>query len=211
MLSSRSVSDVTYDLGKNIKLIGIISNMDVDDFKKMARAFGTVEVGPRDDTCPEHHVVCLTYPPDSSSVSKIKYLRRYKSFIHEARIVCSDADSSAKDLYDSLIPRGCVVQFFHVEYSVETLVSTVNVRALAPVVSSLHIKIASIQEDDVFRCVSTVLESDDLGIRLSGWHKFDEKNVQLVVEALGKSNPKSNFFSEVENTHLVFWSEESYV
>lgn len=188
--------------------------MDVADFKKMARAFGTVEVDgvhPRDETNPELHVVVLTYPPDSTSVSKIKYLRRYKSFIHEARIVCSDADSSAKDLYDSLIPRGCVVQFFHVEYSVETLVSTVNVSSLEPVVSSLHIKMASIQEDDVFRCVSTVLESDDLGIRLSGWHKFDEKHVQLVVEALGKSNPKSNFFSQVENNFLVFWSEESYV
>lgn len=183
----------------------------MDDFKKVARAFGTVDVGPVDDTCPEHHVVCLTYPPDSTSVSKIKYLRRYKSFIHEARIVCRDADSSAKDLYDSLIPRGCVVQFFHVEYSVETLVSTVNVQALASVVSSIHIELASIQEDDVFRCVSTVLESDDLGIRLSGWHKFDEKHVQLVVEALGKSNPRSIFFSEVDSKTLVFWSEESYV
>lgn len=179
----------------------------MDEFKVLARAFGTV-VQEEQVVHPGPHVVSLTYPPDSASVSKIKYLRRYKSFIHEARIRCTDADSSAKDLYDSLIPRGCVVQFFHVEYvEVETLVSTVNVGALAPVVSSIHIKMTSIQEDDVFRCVSTVLESDDLGIRLSGWHKFDDKHVQLVVEALGKSNPKSNFFSRVEKTHLVFWSE----
>ena len=189
----------------------------MDDFKQVARAFGTVEMEPNlrtdlpIDSPTDPHIVCLTYPPDSTSVSKIKYLRRYKSFIHEAKILCSDADSSAKDLYDSLIPRGCVVQFFHVQYSVETLVSTVNIRSLTPLVSSLHIKMASIQEDDVFRCVSAVLESGDLGIRLSGWHTFDNNHVQLVKETLEKPNPKSNFFSEVDKNFLVFWSEESYV
>lgn len=194
---------------------------DVDDYKKLARAFRTIEVEHEkkdekkdvSDDLNNFHVVSLNYPPDSTSVSKIKYLRRYKSFIHEAKVVCSDADSSAKDLYDSLIPAGCVVQFFHVQYSVETLVSTVNVSTLAPLVSSLHIKMASIQEDDVFRCVSAVRESDDLGIRLSGWHEFDDKYVQLVVEALGTSktsNSKSTFCSQVETSNLVFWSEESY-
>ena len=181
---------------------------DQASFKEMAYAFRTVET--QDGSVDGVHVVCLTYPPDSTSVSKIKYLRRYKSFIHEARILCKDADSSAKDLYDSLIPRGCVVQFFRVEYSVETLVSTVNICALSPSVSSIHIKMASIQEDDVFNCVSTVRQSDDLGIRLSGWHKFDEKYVDLVVEALGKPTSKSDFFFEVDKDLLVFWSEERY-
>lgn len=141
---------------------------------------------------------------------KIKYLRRYKSFIHEAKIVCSDADSSGKDLYHSLIPAGCVVQFFRVQYSTEILVSTVNVISLAPLVSSLHIKMASIQEDDVFRCVSAVHKSNDFGIRLSGWPEFDEKYVQLLVDALGTSKSNSTFCSQVEPSNLVFWSEESY-
>ena len=187
---------------------------DQVSYKEMAYAFRTVEekrVGETPDRPVDGvHVVCLTYPPDSTSVSKIKYLRRYKSFIHEARIVCKDADSSAKDLYDSLIPRECVVQFFHVKYSVETLVSTVNIRALSPSVSSIHIEVPSIQEDDVFQSVSTVRLSDNLGIRLSGWHKFDEKYVDLVVAALGKATSTSDFFFKVDRDSLVFWSEERY-
>ena len=179
-------------------------------FKEMAYAFRSVQGVGMSTNVDGVHVVCLTYPPDATSVSKIKYLRRYKSFIHEARITCKDADSSAKDLYDSLIPRGCVVQFFRVDYSVETLVSTINICALSSLVSSIHIKMASIQEDDVFRCVSAVRRSDDVGIRLSGWHEFDEKYVELVVEALGKINSNSDFFFEVDKDLLVFWSEERY-
>lgn len=186
----------------------------MDEYKQAARAFRTVEVEQNPGTDPKDvttHVVCLTYPPDSTSLSKIKYLRRYKSFIHEAKIVCSDADSSAKDLYDSLIPRGCKVQFFHVEYSAETLVSTVNLPDLAAEVSSIHIKLSSIQEDDVFRSVSTVLKSElDLGIRLSGWHEFDEKHIELVRETLERRSSSFNFFSEVDKKFLVFWSEEKY-
>lgn len=191
-----------------------------DRFKKTARAFRTTipkspEVKVLGKHIPEVHAVSLSYPPDPLTESKMKYLRRYKSFMHEARIICHDATSSAKDLYDSLIPRGCVVQFLHVEYSLDTTSSTVNVRDLFGRVSSVHIKIKEIREDDVFRAVSTVRDSEDFGLRISGWHKFDDKYVEFVLEAL-KSEKTSvgshltKFFYEVARGYLVFWSEESY-
>lgn len=196
-----------------------------DGFKKTARAFRTTIPKVPDDPStrprqvPEVHVVSLTYPLNSLSVSKMKYLRRYRSFIHEARIICHDAESSVKDIYDSLIPKGCVVQFFHVEYSVDTDSATVNMKSLVPLVSSIHIKIPSIREDDVFRAVSTVCESEDFGIRISGWHEFDAKYVEFVLECCSKKKnakmgknevAKATFAYEVAKTYIVFWSEESY-
>lgn len=182
------------------------------EFKKTARAFRTTlpsygeDEGSTED--PKVHVVCLTYPPNPGTRSKLKYLRRYRSFIHEARIVCSDALSSAKDLYDSLIPRGCVVQFLHVEYSVDTEYSTVNMSSLRGLVSSVHIKIQTIREDDVFRAVSTVRKSDDFGIRISGWHAFTPQYVEFVRDSFGDSS--GNFLYEVSRGYLVFWAEEKY-
>lgn len=185
-----------------------------DLFKKTARAFRTTV--PKDGSTPDAdlrskiHVVCLSFPPDPLSISKIKYLRRYKSFIHEARIVCKDAGSSVKDIFDSLVPKECVLQFLHVEYSVDTVVSTVNIAALVSFVSSVHIRLSSIREDDVFNAVSTVRDADDFGIRLSGWHEFSSKYVELVQEALGESTAGSTFSFEVAKNYLVFWSEERY-
>lgn len=187
-----------------------------NQFKTTARAFRTTIPKTPDlqhRSVPQVHVVSLSYPPSSLTTSKMKYLRRYKSFIHEARIICHDAESSAKDLYDSLIPRGCVVQFLHVEYAVDTVSSTVNIKSLVPLVSSVHIKISTIQEDDVFRAVSTVCDSEDFGIRLSGWHEFDSRYVEFVSDALLTNRVKKNlstFAYEVAKTYVVFWSEESY-
>ena len=188
-----------------------------DRFKKTARAFRTtVPRCPDVTVTPRHiplvHAVSLSYPPDPLTESKMKYLRRYKSFIHEARIFCHDPTCSAKDAYESLIPSGCVVQFLHVEYSLDTASSTVNVRGLFGRVSSVHIKIKEIREDDVFRAVSTVRECEDFGLRISGWHKFNDQYVEFVVEALKnrKEGPCTKFSYEVARGYLVFWSEESF-
>lgn len=182
------------------------------EFKKSARAFRTTIPIAGEDTStdpddPKVHVVCLAYPPNRDTRSRLKYLGRYMSFIHEARIVCSDETSSVKDLYDSLIPRGCVVQFLHVEYSVDTDVSTVNMSSLRTFVSSVHIKVPSIREDDVYRAVSTVCESEDFGVRISGWHSFTPKYVEFVLDSFPKN---ANVSYEVSRGYLVLWAEEKY-
>lgn len=191
-----------------------------DRFKKTARAFRTTIPKTSENLVtgkhiPEVHAVSLCYPPDALTESKMKYLRRYKSFIHEARIICHEATSSANDLYDSLIPRGCIVQFLHVEYSLDTTSSTVNLRDLFGRVSSVHIKVKEIREDDVFRAVSTVRDSEDFGVRISGWHNLDDKYVEFVLEALKSEkrrlgNHSTKFSYEVARGYLIFWSEESY-
>lgn len=61
-------------------------------------------------------MVSLTHPPDVETLAKIYYLRRYRFFINEARMF-SLHGSSAQELYNSLIPGGCKVQFLQVEYS----------------------------------------------------------------------------------------------
>lgn len=183
------------------------------EFKKTARAFRTTVPSSREeesafDGAPKVHVVCLSYPPDPGTRSKLKYLRRYRSFIHEARISSSDDSTSAKDLYDSLIPPGCVVQFLRVEYSVDTEYSTVNMSSLRGLVSSVHIKLPSISEDDVFRSVSTVLSSDDFGVRISGRHAFTPQHVELVRDSFVR-NLQGNFMYEISTGYLVFWVEEA--
>lgn len=159
------------------------------------------------------HVVSLRYPPDSITNSKIKYLRRYRSFIHEAEVVCRDSDSSAKDIYDSVVPRECEVQFLRIHYDVDTTVSTAKLASLVDVVSSIHINIPIIREDDVFRTISAVCDAKDFGVRLSGWHDFKSEYIELVRQTSstsGQTSTANNFFYEVKTSDLLFWVQEAY-
>lgn len=185
-------------------------------YRHTARAFRTtVPSGNKEDEFFKEvtHTVSLTYPPDEDTLSKIKYLRRYKSFIHEARIFSKDASSSVKEIYDSLIPQGCTLQYLQVEYEGDTRLSTMDVRSLYKRVSSIHIKIKHIREDDVFRAMSAVRHNDDFGIKISGWHQFDKKYIEFAQEATKeslKSTKESVFNYEIGTSYLVFWSEEMY-
>lgn len=197
-----------------------MSELECDDaFKKSAKAFRTtvprlsspVTTPTTSQGTPETmHVVCMVFPPDRLTLSKRACLRRYKSFIHEARIVCNKEDASAKDVYDALIPKGCVVQFLHVEFSTRVNCALVNVKSLSSIVSSVHVKVYRVEKDDILRAMYAVIRSGDFGIRISGLHDFTVDFVKSVYASLvlhGASG--SNFLYEVARPYVVFWSEES--
>jgi len=185
---------------------------EVNEHKRLARAFRTTtpsrskENYENVDMLERIHTTTLNYPPDMETLSKIKYLRRYKSFIHEV-LIFSKEKSSVIEIFESLIPRGCTVQFLQVEYKNDTDISTLNIDRLLSV-SSVHIKLEKIYEDDIFRSMSSVKENTDFGIKLSGWHEFDDKYFMLVNETIGESRGIFNY--DIGKSHVVFWSEEKY-
>lgn len=187
----------------------------MNENKDLARAFRTTIPSKSDvsdvlilddsEDKPKKHTVTFNYPPDEETLNKIKYLRRYKSFIHEA-IIFSTRESSVKDIYDSLIPKGSKVQFIEIEYKDGVSISTVNIEKLN--VDSVHIKLETIGEDDIHRCMSAVKSRVDFGIKLSGWHEFDKKYLNFVDETTGESIGILNY--DMGKSHVVFWSEEKY-
>ena len=183
----------------------------MNESKRLARAFrgipsGDVDVDGKENS-PSIHVVSLTYPPDDETLSKMKYLRRYRSFIHESRVFSKDS-IPVRELYDSLIPEGCKVQYFQVEYSDDTKNAFVNIDSLNPNVSSLHVSMKIIREDDVFTAMSMVKKQEDFGIRISGWHDFNEEYLKFMDDTIGDS--KGLFHLEIGRSHIVFWTEEKY-
>lgn len=193
-------------------------NFTDERFRDTARAFRRTIPSPSSPVpstnVPRTHVVSLMYPPDELTLSKLVHLRRYQSFIHEVHVLCSDEEASAKNIYDALIPRGCVVQFLNLEFSTRLNSSMLNIRSLSAVVSSVHIRVYRIEKDDIVRAIAAVLTSEDFGIRISGNHNFEDKFVIHLRDALladGKVKRRVNFFHEVAERYLCFWSEESFV
>jgi len=183
----------------------------MNENKDLARAFRTTipsKTGVQSEVAenkPRKHTVTFNYPPDPETLNKIKYLRRYKSFIHES-IIFSTKESSVKDIYDSLIPKGCKVQFIEIEYKNGVSISTVNIEKLN--VDSVHIKLETISEDDIHRSMAAVKSRVDFGVKLSGWHEFDKKYLDFVDETTGETTGILNY--DIGKSHVVFWSEEKY-
>ena len=183
-----------------------------NEHKLTARSFRTTTPSRGDEVIVESpsgkHTVTFTYPPDKETLDKIKYLRRYKSFIHET-IIFSNDESPVINIFDSLIPKGCEVQFVEVEYKNDVVNSTMNIGKLnSKKVSSVHIKMERISEDDIHRCMTAVKENIDFGVKLSGWHQFDKKYLDLVDETTGESI--GIFNKQVGKSSVTFWSEEKY-
>ena len=180
----------------------------MNEHKLTARAFRTT-IPSKDEVVenPEgKHTVTFTYPPDKETSDKIKYLRRYKSFIHEA-IIFSNDESPVIDIYESLVPKGCEVQFVEVEYKNDVVNSTMNIGKLRS--KSVHIKMETIREDDIYRAMTAVKENIDFGVKISGWNdQFDKKYLDLVDENTGETSGILNL--DVGKSHVTFWSEERY-
>ena len=95
---------------------------EVNEHKRLARSFRTTTPSRSKENYENMdmseriiHTTTLNYPPDMETLSKIKYLRRYKSFIHEV-FIFSKEESSVVEIFKSLIPKSCIVQFLQVEY-----------------------------------------------------------------------------------------------
>lgn len=61
------------------------------------------------------HLVSIIHPIDEKSLKTISYLSKYKSFVHEMTII-TESDESAFEIFTSVVPSGCDVQFVKILY-----------------------------------------------------------------------------------------------
>lgn len=61
------------------------------------------------------HLVSITHPVDEKSLTTLSYLSKYKSFVHEMTII-TESDESAFEIFTSVLPSGCDVQFVKILY-----------------------------------------------------------------------------------------------
>jgi len=61
------------------------------------------------------HLVSIIHPIDENSLKTISYLSKYKSFVHEMTII-TESDESAFEIFTSVVPSGCDVQFVKILY-----------------------------------------------------------------------------------------------
>jgi len=61
------------------------------------------------------HLVSIIHPIDENSLKTISYLSKYKSFVHEMTII-TESDESAFEIFTSVVPYGCDVQFVKILY-----------------------------------------------------------------------------------------------
>lgn len=62
------------------------------------------------------HDVYVSYPPDEESKNTISNLSKYKSFVNQFIIMCSDIDDSVFEIYLSMRPSGGMIQFLKIVY-----------------------------------------------------------------------------------------------